>query len=156
VPLSNVNATAHFAAVFTPPASYTVTSVTSADFTVDPGFDGNGSIDLLAAGNSLAIGATGEITIVLHVASGGKVGPYTCSSTATATSPAGAPVTDVSQNGDDPDPDHDGDPTNNNQPTVFELPVAIAQIPTLSGVGLAALAALLGLLALARLRRREA
>ncbi len=155
VPLSNVNATAHFAAVFTAPASFTVVSLTSGDFTVDPAFDGVGATDLLAAGNALAIGQAGEITVVLHVVSGGKVGPYTCSSTARGTSPAGAPVTDVSQNGDDPDPDHDGNPLNNNDPTVFELPVAIAQIPTLGAWGLLALAVLLGIAGVAGLLRRR-
>ncbi len=155
VPLSNVNATAHFAAVFTAPSSFTLESLTSGDFTVNGGFDGNGATDLLAAGNTLAIGASGEISIALRVDSGGKVGPYSCSSMARATSPAGVPVTDVSQNGDDPDPDHDGNPTNNNDPTLFELPVSVLQIPTLSAFGLAGLAMLLGLGGLVALRRRR-
>ena len=101
---------AAFAMVFTPPASYTVTSVTSANFTVNPSFDGNGNPELLAAGNTLGINQTGVIQIVLHVNSGGKPGPYTCSGTAMGTSPAGVPVTDVSQDGDDPDPDGNGNP----------------------------------------------
>ncbi len=156
VPLTDVNATAHFAAVFTAPASYTVTSVTSSAFTVAPGFDGNAATDLLAPGNTLAIGASGDITVVLHVASGGKIGPYTCSSTARGTSPAGVTVTDVSQDGSDADPDHDGDPTNNNKPTVFELQVPIGAIPTLSEVGLALLALLLAACGLRALPRRRA
>src|SRR5882724_3421977 len=158
VPLSNVNASAHFAAVFTTPAGYTVTSVTSGDFTVNPTFDGAGNTDLLAAGNSLAIGQTGVIQVVLHVTSGGKEGPYTCSGTARGTSPAGAQVNDVTQDGDDPDPDHDGDPTGNSDPTIIILPVSVVLIPTLGTWGLLALAALLGFAAvyrLGQLRRRE-
>jgi hypothetical protein len=154
VPLSNVNAVANFASVFTAPASFTVTSVTSGDFAVNPSFDGNGNPDLLAAGNTLAIGQTGVIQVVLHVASGGKVGPYTASCIARGTSPAGNPVTDVSQDGDDPDPDGNGNPNDNSVPTVIELPVSVIQIPTLGGWGMLLLAGLLGLFAVRRLGRR--
>jgi hypothetical protein len=130
-----------------------VVSVTSPDFTVDPAFDGNGHTSLLAAGNTLAVGQTGTILVVVEAHSGGKIGPYSNTSTASGVSPAGAPVTDVSQAGTDPDPDHDGNPGNNSDPTVFALtPV---QIPALNGLGLAALGALLGALALWRLRRER-
>jgi uncharacterized repeat protein (TIGR01451 family) len=154
VPLSNVNAVADFAAVFTTPASFTVTSVTSANFTINPSFDGNGNPDLLAAGNTLGINQTGVVQVVLHVKSGGKPGPYTCSSTAMGTSPAGVPVTDVSQDGDDPDPDGNGNPNDNSVPTIIELPVSVIQIPTLGGWGLLMLAGLLGLFAVRRLGRK--
>ena len=156
VPLSNVNAVANFAAVFTPPAGFTVTSVTSGDFAVNPSFNGNGNSDLLAAGNTLAIDQTGVVRVVLHVTSGGKPGPYTCSSTARGTSPAGKPVTDVSQDGDNPDPDGNGNPNDNSVPTIIELPVSVIQIPTLGGWGLLLLAGLLGLFAVRRLGREIA
>jgi hypothetical protein len=153
VPLGNVNVTADFGAVFTAPASFTVMSVTSGDFTVNPAFDGQAVTDLLAAGNSLAVGQTKFIQVVLRVRSGGKAGPYLCSATARGTSPAGATVEDLSTDGDDPDPDGDGDPTNNNTPTVIGLPEGAVPIPTLGLWGLLALAALLGRAATRRLQR---
>jgi hypothetical protein len=84
------------------------------------------------------------------------VGPYVCSSTARGDSPGGQTVTDVSQNGDDPDPDHDGQAGDNNDPTVFELAVSIAAVPTLGAWGLMMMAALLGLAGLRLLPWRHA
>jgi len=154
VPLSNVNATDNLDATFAAPVTYTVTSVTSSDFTVNNLYNGSGITDLLATGNTLAVGATGEIQLVVHVVSDGKVGPYTNTATGRGTSPAGVPVTDVSTDGGDPDPDHNGDPTNNGTPTTFLLPFSIAEVPTLGTWGLLALALVLGLFAVRRLRRR--
>jgi uncharacterized repeat protein (TIGR01451 family) len=93
VPLSNVNVTDNLAAVFTAPASFTVTSVTSADFTVNAGYNGAGNTSLLAAGNTLAVGASGTIKLVVHVATGGNQGPYSNSATASGTSPGNVQVT---------------------------------------------------------------
>jgi uncharacterized repeat protein (TIGR01451 family) len=153
VPLTNVNAVDHLATTFPPPLSYTVTSLSSADFTVNGSYDGNANANLLAGGNSLALAQTGAIQLVVHVVSAGRPGPYTNVATASAASAAGVPVTDTSQDGADPDPDHDGNPGNNSDPTVIVLPVAIALIPTLDPWGLAALALLLGLLGWKAMRR---
>ncbi len=152
-PLSNVNIADHVGAVFTTPASFTVVSVTSSTLTVNGSFDGQSNVNLLAAGNTLAPGASATVQLNLHVVSGNKPGPYTNTATATGTSPGSIVVTDISQDGTDPDPDHDGNPGNNSIPTTFDLPVAIALIPTLSPLGLAGLGALLALLAWHRLGR---
>jgi len=141
--------------VFPAPASFTVRSLQSSDFTINPTFDGQTVTDLLAAGSPLGIGQTGLIQVVVHVIPGAGVGPYTLSSTARGTSPAGTPVTDVSMDGDNPDPDGDSDPTNNNLPTVIELPGATPQIPTLETWGFLVLAAFLSLVVMRRLKRRE-
>ncbi|MFY9821424.1 MAG: IPTL-CTERM sorting domain-containing protein [Thermoanaerobaculia bacterium] len=154
VPLSNVQATENLAATFPSPMTFSITSVQSPDFTVNPGFNGNGNNGLLAAGNTLDIGGSGTITLTLVVHDpNANPGPFTNQVTATATSPAGAPVSDLSQDGSDPDPNGDGSGTDNDVPTVFQLPVAIALIPTLDTWGLLALAALLGLFAVLRMRR---
>ncbi|HEY2290051.1 MAG TPA: IPTL-CTERM sorting domain-containing protein [Thermoanaerobaculia bacterium] len=58
--------------------------------------------------------------------------------------PANVTVTDSSQNGSDPDPNHDGNAGDNNDPTLFMLTLAIGEIPTLGTWGLLALALLLG------------
>ena len=155
VALSNVNATDSLAAAFPSPASFSVISLTSADFTVNGSYDGQANPSLLAPGATLAVGTTGVVQLVVEVHTAGNPGPYSNTASASATSPMGATVTDVSQNGSNPDPDGDGNPGNNSAPTTFELPVAIAEIPTLDPAGLAALAALLGLAAWREVRRRR-
>ena len=154
VPLTNVQVTENLAATFAMAASYNVLSVQSAEFTVNPGFNGGADTNLLAAGNTLAVGASGTLTLTLRVDSGGQRGPYTNQVTGQGTSPDGTPVTDVSQNGDDADPDDDGDGTDNNEPTVFVLVTDVIEIPTLDVWGLLLLTGLLGVFALRRLRHR--
>lgn len=152
VPLSNVQVTESLATTFAGAASFSVFSLLSADFTVNPGFNGAGDTNLLAAGNTLAVGQTGAITLVVMVNSGGERGPYINQVTAQGTSPAGVPVMDISQDGTDPDPDNDGEPDDNNDPTPILLITSVVEIPTLGTWGLLALMALLGLFALRRLR----
>jgi large repetitive protein len=155
VPLSAVQVTENLNATFPTPMTFSIVSVQSPDFTVNPAFDGAGNTGLLAAGNTLAIGASGTITLTLVVHDpNANPGPFTNQVTASATSPANAPVSDLSQDGSDPDPNGDGSGTDNNVPTIFQLPVAIALIPTLDTWGLLALAALLALFALGRMRRQ--
>jgi uncharacterized repeat protein (TIGR01451 family) len=154
VPLSNVQVTENLAATFAAATSFNVISVTSAQLTVNPGFNGAGDTALLAPGNSLAVGASGLITLTVQVDSGGEQGPYTNQVQATGTSPATVPVTDISQDGDDPDPDDNGDPTDNTVPTVFILPLSVLEIPTLGTWGFLALALLLSFVALRRLKRQ--
>ena len=156
VPLSNVQATASLATAFAQAAGFTVVSVTSPNFAVNASFDGDADPNLLAAGNALAVGGSGVVTLAVRVDTGGETGPYTCSSTATGSSPAGVIVTDVSEDGGDPDPDGDGDPGNNGTPTVFTLVSSVVEIPTLDTVGLVLLTLLLSAGALAALRRRRA
>jgi len=152
VPLTNVNATGNFAAVFPAPITFTVTSLTSTDFTVNPAFNGSGNNDFLAAGNTLDVAEAGVLQVTLHVVANGNHGPFTCSSTARGTAPDGSTVTDVSQNGGNPDPDSDGDAGDNNDPTVFSLPFSVVEIPTLGTWGLLLLMALLSIFAIRRLR----
>ena len=153
VPLSNVQVTENLAATFALAASYSVVSVTSADFAVNPGFDGSANPNLLAVGNTLAVGTSGTILVTVRVDSGGHRGPYTNQVVATGDSPAGTPVTDISQDGTDPDPDSDGDPSDDNEPTPILLQVSPVEIPTLGSWGLLALGALLALIAARRLRK---
>jgi len=154
VPLSNVQVIENLAATFVQAGPFSITALSSPTLTVNPGFNGNGNNGLLAAGNTLAIGASGVITFTVHVSSNGNPGPYTNQVTATATSPAGNPVDDPSQDGDDTDPNDNGDAGDDNTPTVFELPVSVILIPTLNEWGLLAMMLALAGIALRRLRRR--
>jgi uncharacterized repeat protein (TIGR01451 family) len=156
VPLTNVQVTESLSTTFAQAASFSVVSVQSAELTVNPAFDGAGDTNLLAAGNTLAVGAGGKITLTLRIDSGGHQGPYTNQVQASAKSPANVMVMDPSQNGMDADPNHNGDPTDNNDPTVFILPLSIIEVPTLGTWGLLALALLLGGVAVWRMRRRVA
>ena len=154
-PLSNVNVAEHLAAVFAPPLSYTLVSLTSPALAVNNSWDGQSNVNLLAAGDTLAAGATATVTLVVHVLSANRPGPYSNTATATGTSPGNVVVTDVSTDGTNPDPDGDGNPGNNSTPTVFQLPVAIALIPTLSPMGLASLGLLLIFLSCYHLGKRS-
>ena len=156
VPLTNVQVTENLATTFALAASYSVLSVESADLTVNPGFDGGADTNLLAAGNTLAVGAGGTITLTVRVNSGGHLGPYTNQVVAQGDTPAGPPVTDMSQDGGDTDPDDDGDGNDNNDPTVFSLPIDPLEIPTLGTWGLLLLMVLLGAFAIRRMRETRA
>lgn len=74
---------------------------------------------------------------------------------ASGTSPGSQVVTDLSQDGDDVDPDDNGDPTDSGDPTDFELPF-VPDIPTVGQWGLMILAMLLALIAVRRLRPARA
>jgi hypothetical protein len=75
VALSNVNVVDNLAAVFTAPATFSVTSVASGSLPVNNSFNGTSSTSLLAAGATLAAGQTATITLVVHAHSGGNSGP---------------------------------------------------------------------------------
>src|SRR3984893_7364994 len=57
-PLANVNIAEHLAAVFAPPLSFTLVRLTSPTLAVDNSWDGQGNVNLLAAGDNLAAGAS--------------------------------------------------------------------------------------------------
>ncbi|HEV7503715.1 MAG TPA: IPTL-CTERM sorting domain-containing protein [Thermoanaerobaculia bacterium] len=154
VPLSAVQVAENLTVTFPSPMTFSIISNQSPDLTVNPGFNGAGDTSLLAAGNTLAIGASGTITLTLKVHDpAANPGPFTNQVMASATSPAKVPVTDLSQDGSNPDPNGDGNGTDNDVPTVFQLPVFVTLIPTLNTWGLLALAVLLGLFAVRRMRR---
>ncbi|MEZ5341710.1 MAG: hypothetical protein R2706_09715 [Acidimicrobiales bacterium] len=61
--LTSVQATDNLAAVF--PAGYVVDSVTSADFAVNPAFDGGATATLLDGTDTLGFGASGTVSVVV-------------------------------------------------------------------------------------------
>jgi uncharacterized repeat protein (TIGR01451 family) len=150
VTLSNIQATTPLISVFVPPATYSITSITSAQFTVNPAYDGNAVQTLLLAGNTLAPGASGTIRIVLRLNAPCTNTTYVLSTTGTGTAPDGTPVSDVSQDGSDPDPNDDGASSDNDVPT--ELAIAAQPgIPTLDEWALIAVTLLLAAVALRRM-----
>ncbi len=140
------------ALAFTAAQSYSVVSVSSSDFAVNPFFEGNVH-GLLAPNSSLDGGRIGRVTLIARVDTGGVTGPYSLYSIASGRTPTNSFIADDSQDGEDPDPDGDGNPSNNDEPTVFELVGSAVAIPALDGLGLGLLALLVASAALGALRR---
>ncbi|HEX2835594.1 MAG TPA: GEVED domain-containing protein [Thermoanaerobaculia bacterium] len=150
VTLSNVQSVLPLASVFVAPATYSITSVTSATLPVDATFNGGSNQNLLLAGATLTPGQSATITIVIHLDATCTSVTYNVTTTATGQPPAGPAVTDVSQNGGDTDTDDDNDSTDDNEPTPIVI-TAVSTIPTVSEWALLAIAAMLALIALRRL-----
>ena len=150
VTLTNVQATLPLASVFVPPATYSVTSVTSTDLTVDPSYDGGAQPNLLLAGATLDAGESALVRVVIRLNAGCRDVAYSLSATATGQAPDGSTVTDTSQNGPDTDPDDDGSASDDNQPTPIVLS-AIVGIPTLDTWALIAITLLLAAVAMKRM-----
>lgn len=153
VTLHEVQSVVQLSIAYADAASFAVETVTSADFTVNPGFDGDADANLLAAGNDLAPGVTGILQLSVLVVPDGNPGPYVCSTTVSGETVDGQMVVDESQDGDNSDPDGNGDPGDNNDPTVVVFQLSVLEIPTLSEWGLLLLVALLSLAAVTRMRR---
>jgi uncharacterized repeat protein (TIGR01451 family) len=148
VALAGVQVTTPLAAVFGANVTYTVVSLTSPDFTVNPLFNGNADTNLLAAGATIAAGRIANIRLIIRARDiTSNHGPFGLNSTVTATSPGGTALSDLSQDGCNPDPDGDNNPTNNNTPSPIFIP---DDIPAMSTLLLIALAAVLAVLALRR------
>jgi hypothetical protein len=151
VALDNVQVTDDLNATFAGALNHTVISLSSATFAVNPGYDGSAASPMLAApGAHLDIGGSGKLQLVVEVRTGGFNGPFANTAKVTGVSPEHTTVTDTSQDGTNVDPNGDGDPTNDSVPTVVSFGPT-ASIPSLGvwGMGL-----LIGLLALAGLRRQ--
>jgi uncharacterized repeat protein (TIGR01451 family) len=96
-----------------------VTDLQSPTLVVNPGFNGSSDQNLLAAGNTLAGGATATVTFNVRITLASGVTSETFfdnTVTATALSQGGTPVSDISNAGTNPDPNNNlnpGEPTEN-------------------------------------------
>ncbi|GAP12425.1 LPXTG-site transpeptidase [Longilinea arvoryzae] len=121
VPLSSLQITDNLSAAFPQPTTFTVQSLTSSDLMVNwPGYDGSSNVNLLSGSETLGVGETGSLRLVVRVTPA-MAGPFENSAIASGTGSGGGTVTDVSQDGADPDPDNDGDPGNNEDPTPLDF-----------------------------------
>ncbi len=153
VPISGFQLVEDLSVTYAQAVSFSIESVTSSDFTVNPGYNGAGDPNLLAPGNTLAPLGTGTVDLTVRVDPGGLSGPYENTVTATGTTPAGTPVTDISDDGDDPDDNDNQDPTDDEDPTVVDFPIAVVEIPTLNELGLLLLAMVLAFAAFRAMRK---
>jgi hypothetical protein len=122
VPLTNVQVVDDLNVTFPGALSIVVQSLTATGVTPNSSYNGSADTNMLAAGNTLAIGASGTIDVLLRVMPGQGLGPYLNSATASGLSPEGDPVIDISQDGSDPDPDGNGDPGDDGDPTPVVFP----------------------------------
>lgn len=151
VPLTSVQVVDDLNVTFPGANSIVVQSLTATGVTVNSGYNGTSDTNMLAAGNTLAVGGSGTIDILLRVMPGPGLGPYLNSATASGLSPEGEPVIDISQDGSDPDPDGDGDPGNDGEPTPVVFPPFI--VPTMGVFGMLMMGLMLMLVGFAAVRR---
>ncbi|MCP3853461.1 MAG: DUF11 domain-containing protein, partial [Actinomycetia bacterium] len=121
VTLDDLRVTDDLANTFTDALSFSITELSSSDFTVNPDYDGTTDTNLLASGNSLAPGARASIRVGVIAVPGDDFGPYLNQGVASGFSPAGTAVADLSDWGSDPDDDGDGSATDDNDPTEFSF-----------------------------------
>jgi len=114
------------------PPGTTVDSLTSATLTVNAGYTPGTDNDLLAGTDTLAIGETRTVTLVVTFTPDSNP-PYTNQATGSATgSQSGQGTSDPSTNGNNPDPNGNGNPNEQgeNEPTPITLTGATASIGT--------------------------
>jgi uncharacterized repeat protein (TIGR01451 family) len=73
VNLSNVQVTDQLTSTFPAPATFTVDSLSSVGFATNAGYNGNGNPNLLAASQTLAVGAQGVINLTVTVTKNGTL-----------------------------------------------------------------------------------
>lgn len=136
--LSKLQVEDDLSSTFPSPTIFTITSVTSDVFTVDPAYDGTTAHkDLLVGTDVLKAGESGTILITLNVTPSGS-GPFNNTALTSAETPTGDKITDQSQDGPDPDgpaEGQDGNPNNNSDPTpvkfegqLYNLPIGVKSV----------------------------
>jgi LPXTG-site transpeptidase (sortase) family protein len=94
--LNNVQVTDDLKKTFALAVSFTVKSVSSSTFTVNPAYNGRTNINLLKGTDSLTTGQQKIILLVVQVDTGGKAHNYTNTAKASGQPPSGPPVVDTS------------------------------------------------------------
>ncbi len=146
VDLSNVSLADDLDATFGA-GNYSITSPPSfvddpGTLTLNGGFDGSAQTGLIASG-TLALGDTAAIHLVVGVTNvtdqGLGLGVYSNQATAGGEAPNGTTVSDLSDDGTNPDPNGDGNPgeAGENDPTVIAIgeqpSLGVAKTATISG-----------------------
>ena len=127
VTLNDVQITDDLAAAFTAPSTFAVTQITSnGALAVNPNFNGGSDRNMLAAGNTLAIGSSQQFNVTVRVLPNDVNGVFYNSAYATATGAGTAGITsDISTSGYDPDPNSNGNPSDPGEdvatPITFKL-----------------------------------
>ncbi|NET07957.1 MAG: DUF11 domain-containing protein [Symploca sp. SIO2B6] len=122
VALSNVQLTENLDDTFGA-GNFTVSSVTSPNLAINPNFNASSDTNLLAGTDTLAIAQSETLQFVVVVTPTDLSQDFTNQVEATGTSPAGATVNDLSDDGVDADPDGDGisNEPDDNTPTIINF-----------------------------------
>jgi len=124
VPLSDIVITDDIIAEF-PGMSPTGFVATDGSLPANPTWDGTATSNILAPGQSLIVGASGDVSVTFTVTPGSTTAEDN-NATAEGTSPQGTPVFDTSTDGVSPDPNGDGDPEE-----MVPTPVPFASVPVI-------------------------
>ncbi|SRR5579883_2478187 len=122
--LLNLQLADNLAQTFAAATLNSVSNIQSPTLTVNAGFNGSTNQNILQGTDTLPSGTTATITFNVNITPGtgaNGFGPFNNTTTASAASQGGSPVSDRSTDGVNPDPDGDGDPTNNSTPTSVSL-----------------------------------
>ncbi len=106
--LRNVQISDDLAATFPTPATFTVQSISSATLTANTVTNFNTTNNLLTGTDTLARNTSATVTMVVRFDPNGETGPFNNQATATGTTPSGTTLTDLSDDGTNPDQDNDG------------------------------------------------
>jgi uncharacterized repeat protein (TIGR01451 family) len=118
VPLNNLQLTENLVTTFgSVPFTVNRVSAPQGNLTPNPNYNGRTDLNLLAGTDTLALGETKTLELVVTITPPNERRTFTNQVEGTATSPTGQTVRDLSQNGINPDPDSDRNPTNNDVPT---------------------------------------
>lgn len=118
VPLNNLQLTENLVTTFgSVPFTVNRVSAPQGNLTPNPNYNGRTDLNLLAGTDTLALGETKILELVVTITPPNERRTFTNQVEGTATSPTGQTVRDLSQNGINPDPDSDRNPTNNDVPT---------------------------------------
>jgi uncharacterized repeat protein (TIGR01451 family) len=113
--LNGVQATDNLSNTFPTPSTFTVQSISGTD--ANAGFNGSTNRNLLTSNVTLNPGESRTITFTVNVVPNGQFGPFDNTVIASGTPPPTtavpnpSPVSDVSQDGTNPDPNGNNDPT---------------------------------------------
>jgi len=132
VDMTNVQLVDNLNLTFPAPVTYTVTNVsTTANVTENTGYDGNTNVNLLSGTDGLAIGEQATVQITVVIQPNGAYGSFNNIVIGTGNGLNGFGSTvDTSDMSEviDPNGDHIGNQTGENDPTVIDLPKPPATI----------------------------
>ncbi|MEI6409231.1 MAG: HYR domain-containing protein [Bacteroidota bacterium] len=134
VDIKNLALIDNLTAAFPATCAISVVSLTSDDYVINPSFTGTGNNNLLAPGNTLTVGNKGAVLLTINLLNCGAATQFNNTATLNGTAPNGSGVTDVSDNGSEPDPDGDGNPneTGENDPTPIDINCILPQSYTVT------------------------
>ncbi|UII24194.1 putative Ig domain-containing protein [Fulvivirga ligni] len=109
---------------FPSPATFQITSlVTTGQLVANPAYDGSSDVNLLSSSSKIDVGQQRTVVLTLLVNANGGDTSFSNSATIEAEDSKGNTFTDISDDGNEPDANNNGDPTEvgENDPTIINL-----------------------------------